>query len=94
MEIQDKSTLYRGTCVNHPLAALDSEVLRHLNYSLGHHGKTVNHSYVYRAFAIAVRDRLVDNWLKTKDRMNDLAMADSDAWQLVFLTAARISNCR
>ncbi len=56
--------------MNFPLATLDREVLRHLNYSLGHHDKTVNHSYVYRAFAIAVRDRLVDNWLQTKDKMD------------------------
>ena len=70
MEIKDKTTTYKGTSVNFPLASLDSEVLRHLNYSLGHHHNTVNHSYVYRAFAIAVRDRLVDNWLQTKDKLN------------------------
>ena len=70
MEIQDKTTNFKGSRVNHPLSNLNSEVLRHLNYSLGHQHKTVNHSYIYRAFAIAVRDRLITNWLNTKERMN------------------------
>ena len=92
MEIQDKPTLYRGTSVNFPLASLDSEVLRHLNYSLGHHSKTVNHSYVYRAFAIAVRDRLVDNWLKTKDRMNASDGRSVYYLSLEFLIGRSFSN--
>ncbi len=78
--------------MNFPLASLDSEVLRHLNYSLGHHSKTVNHSYVYRAFAIAVRDRLVSNWLKTQERMNASDSRRVYYLSLEFLIGRSFSN--
>ena len=78
--------------MNFPLASLDSEVLRHLNYSLGHHSKTVNHSYIYRAFAIAVRDRLIDNWLKTQDRMHASDSRRVYYLSLEFLIGRSFSN--
>ena len=92
MEIQDKTAKYKGNRVNHPLSNLDSEVLRHLNYSLGHHHKTINHSYIYRAFAIAVRDRLIFNWLNTKDRLEESDNRRVYYLSLEFLIGRSFSN--
>lgn len=51
------------------LAPLEQEVKRHLNFTLGHSAKVASPRYVYRALAIAVRDRLVARWRETKDRL-------------------------
>jgi starch phosphorylase len=57
--------------VNVALSPLDREVLRHLNYTLGYLNEDVDSNYLYRALAIAVRDRLVENWANTKNRMEE-----------------------
>lgn len=51
------------------LTEIDREIYRHLNYTLGHHDDDVDPNYLYRAVAIAVRDRLVTHWKDTQTRI-------------------------
>ncbi|MCL4109583.1 UNVERIFIED_CONTAM: hypothetical protein GTU68_049176 [Idotea baltica] len=51
------------------LADIGSEIHRHLNYTLGHHDTDVDPDYLYRALAIAVRDRLVTYWKETHNKI-------------------------
>ncbi len=54
---------------NELLDSLDREIIRHLELTLGHHQDDVDVEYLYRALAIAVRDRLVAQWKETQERM-------------------------
>ena len=67
--------------MNVGLLPLETEVVRHLSYSLGHHDHDVDTGYLYRAMAIAVRDRLIDHWSETKTRMDK-----SDARRVYYLS--------
>ncbi|WP_238381327.1 glycogen/starch/alpha-glucan phosphorylase [Mariniblastus fucicola] len=57
--------------MNVALSPLDREVLRHLNYTLGCLNENIDSNYLYRALAIAVRDRLVEHWSQTKSKMDE-----------------------
>ncbi len=57
--------------LNIALAPLDHELKRHLNFTLGHHDQDVDQSYLYRALAIGMRDRLIKSWIETKKRMDE-----------------------
>lgn len=50
------------------LTSMAEEVRRHVNYTLGHHDRKVDPQYLYRALALATRDRLVPSWLTTQGR--------------------------
>lgn len=63
------------------LEPLGQELARHLNFTLGHHGQVADAQYLYRALAIAVRDRLMDKWRKTKQRL-----AASDQRKVYYLS--------
>jgi starch phosphorylase len=63
------------------LSNLDSEVHRHLNYTLGHHVDNVDQPYLYRALAIATRDRLIEQWMKTQK-----AYAENDEKKVYYLS--------
>ena len=51
------------------LASLPVELRRHLTITLGHDGRDVDHTYLYRALSIVARDRLVAGWQNTRERM-------------------------
>jgi glycogen phosphorylase len=51
------------------LDSLDREVIRHLTLTLGHHDADFDPEYLYRAVAIAVRDRLIGDWQNTQARV-------------------------
>ena len=51
------------------LASLPVELRRHLTITLGHDGRDVDRSYLYRALSIAARDRLIAGWQNTRERM-------------------------
>lgn len=63
------------------LGNLDTEVIRHLTHTLGFHNREVDSEYLYRALAIAVRDRLVSDWMKTQGQV-----AASDARKVYYLS--------
>ncbi len=50
------------------LASLECEIRRHLHFTLAHDHDVVKPRYLYRALAIAVRDRLIDQWRATEKR--------------------------
>lgn len=78
--------------VNVALASLDREVVRHLSYSLGHHDDHVEPDYLYRALAIAVRDRLVDDWAETIEAMKATDSRRVYYLSLEFLIGRSLSN--
>jgi glycogen phosphorylase len=48
---------------------LKDAIVRHITYSLGATVKQITPPEAFRAVALAVRDRLVEGWLATKDRV-------------------------
>ena len=74
------------------LGSLDCEVRRHLNITLGHRDSAADPGYLYRALAIAVRDHLVDQWLKTQTRVQRNAQKHVYYLSLEFLIGRSLSN--
>lgn len=74
------------------LADIGSEVHRHLNYTLGHHDKDVDPDYLYRALAIAVRDRLVTHWKETHDKISQSGKKRVYYLSLEFLIGRSLTN--
>ena len=56
-----------STSTSFSLAGLNEELRRHLDITLGHYSNTADSQYIYRAMAIAVRDRLIESWRKTHE---------------------------
>lgn len=63
------------------LADLPTELNRHLTITLGHTEQDLDYHYLYRALAIAVRDRLVSQWQATKH-----CSANCDARKVYYLS--------
>lgn len=69
-DLCDVSTVTDQPSAAAVLADLPSELRRHLTITLGHTDGASDRSYLYRALAIAVRDRLVAAWRETAQRMD------------------------
>jgi starch phosphorylase len=74
------------------LEPLGQELQRHLQYTLGHHKDIVDPRYLYRAMAIAVRDRLMGQWRETKTRMDASDQRKVFYLSLEFLIGRSLSN--
>jgi starch phosphorylase len=74
------------------LASLDCEIQRHLNFTLAHNDDVVKPRYLYRALAIAVRDRLIDQWRKTEKRVRQSGSKRVFYLSLEFLIGRSLSN--
>lgn len=74
------------------LAPLEQEVSRHLNFTLGHHAKNASRNYLYRALAIAVRDRLVAQWSETQARVESSDHRRVFYLSLEFLIGRSLTN--
>lgn len=74
------------------LDQFDREVIRHLTYTLGHHEASVDRGYLYRALAVAVRDRLVSQWKNTRARMSESTNKKVYYLSLEFLIGRSLCN--
>lgn len=80
------------------LLDLPSEVKRHLTITLGHTNairrseKESDQRYLYRALAIAVRDRLVPTWQQTWQRLNQSTDRKVYYLSLEFLIGRSLTN--
>ncbi len=74
------------------LAPLEQEVRRHLNFTLGHHDQNASRNYLYRALAIAVRDRLVAQWSETQARVEASDQRRVFYLSLEFLIGRSLTN--
>ncbi len=74
------------------LASLDCEIRRHINFTLAHYDEGATPRYLYRALAIAVRDRLVDQWRSTEKRLRANAPKRVFYLSLEFLIGRSLSN--
>lgn len=74
------------------LSTLESEVRRHLNFTLGHHAENASRSYLYRAAAIAIRDRLISQWRETQTRVEESGERQVYYLSLEFLIGRSFTN--
>ena len=74
------------------LGPLEEEMRRHLRYTLGHHDHMDDQSYYCRAAAMALRDRLIQPWQRTRERF--LANTDRNVYylSLEFLLGRSLNN--
>jgi starch phosphorylase len=92
MTFLEKQLTRENCAVNFALFPLDREVLRHLNYTLGCLDENIDSNYLYRALAIAVRDRLVEHWCQTKNKMEESSDRKVYYLSLEFLIGRSLSN--
>lgn len=90
--VQKSSTDETIPETDHCLAGIESELHRHLNFTLGHHSVDVEPHYLYRALAIAVRDRLVGQWKATRDRITRSGKKRVSYLSLEFLVGRSLTN--
>jgi glycogen phosphorylase len=81
-----------GTNGSLQLSDLETEIARHLSYTLGHTKSHANIRYLYRALAIAVRDRLIAHWQETQQRCDANAKRQVHYLSLEFLIGRSLSN--
>lgn len=74
------------------LASIECEVQRHLNFTLGHHDQHIDPWYLYRALAIAVRDRLIPHWKDTHRAISRSAGKRVYYLSLEFLVGRSLTN--
>lgn len=74
------------------LSAIDQEIHRHLNFTLGHHETYVDPYYLYRALAIAVRDRLIAQWKHTHNKITHCGRKRVYYLSLEFLVGRSLTN--
>ncbi|MEZ6134021.1 MAG: glycogen/starch/alpha-glucan phosphorylase [Pirellulaceae bacterium] len=86
--VADPQDLGAAVC----LAALECEVRRHLNFTLGHTHRNADMRYLYRALAIAIRDRLVGQWQETEERVAKKANRRVYYLSLEFLIGRSLCN--
>lgn len=86
--VAETQDLAASTC----LVSLECEIRRHLNFTLGHGDTNADMRYLYRALAIAVRDRLVSQWQQTDKRILNTAKRRVFYLSLEFLIGRSLSN--
>ena len=74
------------------LTSLPMELRRHLTITLGHDGRDIDLSYLYRALSIAARDRLVAGWQRTRERMKQSESRKVYYLSLEFLIGRSLTN--
>ncbi len=74
------------------LAPISNEIRRHLLYTLGHNAAGEQPEYVYRALAIAVRDRLADYWQQSHARLISTDQRRVYYLSLEFLIGRSLTN--
>ena len=74
------------------LASIECEVHRHLNFTLGHHDQHIDPWYLYRALAIAVRDRLIPDWKNTHNAISRSTGKRVYYLSLEFLVGRSLTN--
>ncbi|GIW98099.1 MAG: alpha-1,4 glucan phosphorylase [Pirellulaceae bacterium] len=74
------------------LGPLDKDVRRHLVYTLGHGEEEPRPEYLYRALALAVRDRLVARWLDTRRQVEDAEVKQAYYLSMEFLIGRSLTN--
>lgn len=74
------------------LLSLDCEIHRHLHFTLGHNTTSAKLHYLYRALAIAIRDRLIASWNATEHRIANKAPRRVHYLSLEFLIGRSLCN--
>ena len=78
--------------LNNTLAPLTDEIHRHLKFTLGHGDEVIEPEYLYKALALAVRDRLAGRWLQTKQAFAKSNERKTYYLSLEFLIGRSLTN--
>ncbi len=90
--LQAKSNQASKPTLSGGLGSIPQELQRHLNFTLGHNQDESEPYYVYRALAIAVRDRLIEKWRDTNARIQKNAAKRVYYLSLEFLVGRSLTN--
>ncbi|MEL6109584.1 MAG: glycogen/starch/alpha-glucan phosphorylase [Planctomycetota bacterium] len=74
------------------LGSIGEELRRHLYYSLGHHDHNGSREYYYRAIALAMRDRVCEQWRATRKRFAATDQRRVHYLSLEFLLGRSLNN--
>ncbi len=74
------------------LGDLETDVRRHLRYTLGHDEDEADPRYLFRALALAIRDRLVARWLETQRQVEAADVKQVYYLSLEFLIGRSLTN--
>ena len=74
------------------LASLSEEIQRHLRFTLGHNDHLEDQSYYCRAASMALRDRLVQAWQRTRERFSNTQNRRVFYLSLEFLLGRSMNN--
>lgn len=74
------------------LDGLSHEISRHLRYSFGLEPNNVSRAYIFRAVVNAVRDRISDNWIQTRDNFFRCESKRVHYFSLEFLLGRSLNN--
>ena len=86
------ATVDSTTTISHPpLGTIDHEIRRHLTLTLGQ-ADHEDPAYLYRALALAVRDRLMADWRNTQAQLNRTADRRVYYLSLEFLIGRSLTN--
>ena len=86
------TSTHNGLPSTDTLGSLANEIRRHLNFTLGHHDENVEDKYLYRALAIAIRDRLVPNWIARQQQLETSDCRKTYYLSLEFLIGRSLGN--
>lgn len=67
-------------------------IRRHMQYSLGCDSQSANNEYNFRATAFSVRDRIMHNWLQTRQRLQSTPARHVHYLSLEFLMGRSLNN--
>lgn len=67
-------------------------IRRHMQYSLGCDSQSANNEYNFRATAFSVRDRIMHNWLQTRQRLQASSARHVHYLSLEFLMGRSLNN--
>jgi len=85
-----KSTKVQVTTNNS--SALQNDLQRHFELTLGRDKAKESHHYLYQALALTVRDKLVEKWRKTRDRYDEEQPKRINYLSLEFLMGRSLNN--
>lgn len=89
---QTPTTDASNSSANGVLLPISDEIRRHLLYTFGHDESHVNENYRYRALAATVRDRVTQQWRRTRELFEQSDQRKVHYFSLEFLLGRSLNN--
>ncbi len=81
-----------GLIDSEALGSFQEEIRRHLCFTFGRHDPDVKAEYLYRALAIAVRDRMIPDWYRSQVEMTQPGTRTTYYVSMEFLIGRSLGN--